>query len=96
MAYCLVAMVTDMDAWSDIPHVNTNAVLQVLKANSEKAQIYPPAIIEALRDCPFEDVAHNALCHALVTHPEHMSVELKEKLAPILAEHYPQYAPKQH
>ncbi|EPY29789.1 5'-methylthioadenosine phosphorylase [Angomonas deanei] len=45
MIYVCIAMVTDNDAWSEAPHVNVSAVMEVVKANGEKAQRYPQAIL---------------------------------------------------
>lgn len=93
VAYAVVAMVTDMDAWSDAPHVDVSAVMAVMAANVEKAQRYPLAIVKAVNANLFDDPAHHALDFAVMTKPEHMSVELKQRLAPLLAKKLPQYAP---
>lgn len=93
MAYMIVAMVTDMDAWSDEPHVDVLAVMKAMAANSAKAQKYPAAILTALQEHVKEDPAHSALQYTIMTKPEAMSVELKEQLAPLVAAKYPQYKP---
>nr|AGT02672.1 S-methyl-5'-thioadenosine phosphorylase [Crithidia acanthocephali] len=94
MAYITVAMVTDMDAWSDAPHVDTTQVMKIVAANAEKAQHYPEKIIKAVADNLFDDPAHHALGHAVMTKPEALTQEIRERMAPILAKKYPQYAPK--
>lgn len=94
IAYVTVAMVTDMDAWSDAPHVDTAQVMKVVAANAEKAQRYPPVIIKALADNLYDDPAHHALTHAIVTKMDFLTQEVRERLAPIVAEKYPTYAPK--
>ncbi|KPI88052.1 putative Methylthioadenosine phosphorylase [Leptomonas seymouri] len=93
IAYVTVAMVTDMDAWSDAPHVDTTQVLKTVAANAEKAQRYPPKIIKAISESLFEDPAHNALAYAVMTAPDSITRETRERLAPILGK-YPKYAPQ--
>ncbi|CAJ1016629.1 Phosphorylase superfamily, putative [Leishmania lindenbergi] len=93
IAYAVVAMVTDMDAWSDAPHVDVSQVMKVVAANSEKAQLYPPEIIKALAESPFEDPAHHALEYAIMTKPEHIPAEVKQRIQPLVAAKYPQFAP---
>ncbi|KPA73338.1 putative Methylthioadenosine phosphorylase [Leptomonas pyrrhocoris] len=94
IAYVTVAMVTDMDAWSDAPHVDTKQVLKTVAANAEKAQRYPPLIIRALAENLFDDPAHHALANAVMTEPEGISQEVRQRLQPILGKKYPKYAPK--
>ncbi|KAK7198386.1 methylthioadenosine phosphorylase [Novymonas esmeraldas] len=93
IAYATVAMVTDMDAWSDAPHVDVAQVMKVVAANGEKAQRYPRAIITALAQNTFDDPAHHALKYAIMTKPEHIPAEAKERIAPLVAAKYPRYAP---
>ncbi|KAG5511448.1 hypothetical protein JKF63_07411 [Porcisia hertigi] len=93
IAYATVAMVTDMDAWSDAPHVDVSQVLQVVAANAEKAQCYPPVIIKSLAENLFDDPAHHALQYAIMTKPEHIPEETKKRIAPLVAAKYPQFAP---
>eukprot|EP00796_Vickermania_ingenoplastis_P008447 gene8447-5925_t len=91
MAYCTVAMVTDMDAWSDEPHVDVSQVMATMAANSSKAQKFPPAIIGAIQKNLFEDPAHNALKFAVMTKPEIIPRETKEKLYHLLGAKYEQF-----
>lgn len=93
MAYCTVAMVTDMDAWSDEPHVNVSQVMATMEANAAKAQKFPPAIIRALKSNLFTDPAHSALTFAVMTKPEVIPVETKTRLYHILGAKYPKFAP---
>ncbi|CAG9568263.1 putative methylthioadenosine phosphorylase [Leishmania major strain Friedlin] len=93
IAYATVAMVTDMDAWSDAPHVDAAQVTKVMAANVEKAQRYPPEIIKSLAQNLFDDPAHHTLEYAIVTKPEHIPAETKQRIAPLVASKYPQFAP---
>lgn len=95
IAYMTVAMVTDMDAWSDAPHVDTVQVMKVVAANVEKAQKYPPAIIKALSENLYDDPAHHALANAIMTKPEALTPEIRQRMAPIIAKKYPKYAPQE-
>lgn len=93
MAYLTVAMVTDMDAWSDEPHVDVSIVMKTVHDNAEKAQLYPPFIIRAVSAAGLDDPAHDSLKYAIVTPPEGVPAETRARLAPLLAKKYPQYAP---
>lgn len=70
MAYALVAMVTDFDAWSAV-HVTTGEVLAVVRANAAKAAALVEAVAAALvRDplpIPSADGWERALDGAVVT-----------------------------
>jgi 5'-methylthioadenosine phosphorylase len=73
MAYICVSMVTDVDSWSEAPHVDVQTVMQTLHSNAEKAQVYPPAIIEAIAKADaegFDSDAFGALKYAVMTKTE--------------------------
>jgi 5'-methylthioadenosine phosphorylase len=94
MAHCVVAMVTDMDAWTDEPHVDVAKVMQTLEINGANAQIYPQAIVEAfVAHGPWKSEAHGALEFAVMTHLEAIPEQIKEDLAPLFAK-YPKFLPK--
>ena len=94
MAHCVVAMVTDMDAWTDEPHVDVSTVMKTLEMNGANAQIYPQAIIEAfVKHGPWASEAHGALKYAVMTHLEAIPEKIKVDLAPLFAK-YPQFHPK--
>lgn len=87
IAYAAVSMVTDTDSWSDEPHVDVDTVMKTLHKNSEKAQLYPPAIIEAIGKAEKEGFtceAFTALEFAIMTHPEAIPEERKKSLAPLI------------
>jgi 5'-methylthioadenosine phosphorylase len=94
MAHCVVAMVTDMDAWTDEPHVDVSKVMATLEKNGANAQIYPQAIVEAfVAHGPWESEAHHAMQFAVMTHVDAIPEKVKEDLAPLLAK-YPKFHPK--
>lgn len=94
MSYITVSMVTDMDAWSDEPHVSVDKVMKTLKENGEKAQLYPPAVIEAIAKAyatgKFESEAFSALQYAVMTDPAHMPPQRKEEMRIFLSK-YPHF-----
>lgn len=94
LAYCTLGMVTDMDAWSNEPHVEVSQVIATMKANSFKAQKFLPEIIKALQKNLFTDKAHNALQCAVMTKPEVIPTEVKQKLYHLLGHKYVQFRPQ--
>ncbi|KAG8348932.1 putative Phosphorylase superfamily [Trypanosoma vivax] len=91
MAYLVIAAVTDMDSWSDAPHVDAESVIKVMRANQEKVQMSLVEVLVDLGANMFEDPAHNALEFAISTKEEAITKEVKQRLAPLLAK-YPRFA----
>jgi 5'-methylthioadenosine phosphorylase len=86
MAYTTLAMVTDYDCWHPREaHVTANMALTNLLQNAGRAQ---RVIAEAIRllgsELPVSG-AHTALQNALVTQPDAMAPEVRERLAALLA-----------
>ena len=85
MAYATLAMVTDFDCWHPHEaHVSTNLALANLLKNADRAQ---RVVVEAIRLLGAEQPAseaHTALRNALVTAPEAMAPEVRERLAVLL------------
>jgi len=86
MAYATLAMVTDFDCWHPVEaHVTTNMALANLLQNAGRAQ---RVVAEAIRllgaEQPASD-AHSALQAALVTQPDAMAPEVRQRLAALLA-----------
>ena len=85
MAYATLAMVTDFDCWHPHEaHVSTNLALANLLKNADRAQ---RVVAEAIRLLGAEQPAseaHTALRNALVTAPEAMAPEVRERLAVLL------------
>lgn len=89
MAHCIVAMVTDMDAWSDEPHVDVSVVVATLKRNGDNAQIFTKAIIDSIKGDKFVSEAHTALAVAIMTPKDKIPYGTKRKLGPILSKYVP-------
>ncbi|EAN98076.1 methylthioadenosine phosphorylase, putative [Trypanosoma cruzi] len=85
MAYLVIAMVTDMDAWSDAPHVTEANVRKTLEQNVDKSRTCTLEVISALGKDFFTDPAHSLLKHAITTSPSAISKEVRERLAVLLA-----------
>lgn len=92
MAYLVVAAVTDMDAWSDAPHVDAESVRKVMAANVEKVQLIVVELIAAVSANQFDDPAHHCLEYAVPTKPEAITKEVRQRIAPLMAK-YPIFAP---
>ena len=85
MAHCVIGMVTDMDAWTDAPHVDVATVVATLTANGTNAQVFTKAIVQALAaKGEFECEAHNACQYAVMTKKELIPPATYEKLKPII------------
>nr|WP_295781401.1 S-methyl-5'-thioadenosine phosphorylase [Rhodoferax sp.] len=85
MAYATLAMVTDYDCWHPVEaHVTTDMALANLLQNAGRAQ---KVIAEAIRLLGAEQPvspAHSALKNALVTQPDAMAPEVRQRLAALL------------
>jgi len=86
MAYATLAMVTDYDCWHPVEaHVTANMALANLLKNAARArQILVQAIALLGTERP-ASAAHTALANALVTQPDAMAPEVRERLAALLA-----------
>ncbi|MDP3699684.1 MAG: S-methyl-5'-thioadenosine phosphorylase [Hylemonella sp.] len=85
MAYATLAMVTDYDCWH--PHeddVSANAALANLLQNAGRAQRIVAEAIGLLGQEQPASAAHTALQNALVTQPEAMAPEVRQRLAALL------------
>ena len=85
MAYATLAMVTDFDCWHPVDaHVTTDMALANLLQNAGRAQ---KVIAETSRLLGAErpvSPAHSALQSALVTQPEAMAPEVRQRLEALL------------
>lgn len=85
MAYATLAMVTDYDCWHPVEaHVTTDMALANLLQNAGRAQ---KVIAEAIRVLGAElpvSPAHSALKQALITQPDAMAPEVRQRLAALL------------
>jgi 5'-methylthioadenosine phosphorylase len=85
LPYATVALATDYDCWHQSEaSVNVAAVLAVLQKNVRTAQAILREVVKNLPD-PRESPATRALEHALITAPDRISDEAKEKLAPLVS-----------
>jgi len=85
IAYGLIALVTDYDCWHpDHDSVTVEAVMKVLKANSQAAQSLVREVIRKVGQLQFESKAHNALATSILTPIDKVPEATKTKLGPIL------------
>lgn len=86
MAYATLAMVTDYDCWHPVEaHVTTDMALANLLQNADRAQKVIAQTIRLLgAECPVSP-AHTALQSALVTQPDAMTPEVRQRLAALLS-----------
>ena len=84
LPYATIALVTDYDCWKrEEAAVSVEAVVAVLKKNVGTAQAILRAVAGRLPD-PSASRASRALDHAVMTSPERISAEARQKLAPLL------------
>jgi len=85
MAYTTLAMVTDFDCWHPREaHVTANMALTNLLQNAGRAQRVIAETIRLLGSGLPVSEAHTALQNALVTQPDAMAPEVRERLAALL------------
>jgi 5'-methylthioadenosine phosphorylase len=85
IAYATLAMVTDYDCWHPREaNVTADLALANLKKNAENAQRIAAAAIRILGTERPTSIAHSALASGLVTRPQDMAPEVRERLAAIL------------
>ena len=84
IAYATIALATDYDSWKeDEAHVETEAVLQILRANVDKAKRVIRAYVEGELE-PLDPVASTALRTSLMTPLDAIPAEVRRNLAPLL------------
>ncbi len=85
MAYATLAMVTDFDCWHPMEdHVTTANVLANLQQNAGRAQRVVAKTIGLLGAERPVSLAHSALQGALITQPEAMADDVRQRLATVL------------
>lgn len=85
MAYATLAMVTDYDCWHPVEaHVTTDMALANLLQNAGRAQKVIAQTIRLLGAERPVSIAHTALQSALVTQPDAMAPEVRQRLAVLL------------
>ena len=84
IAYTTIALATDYDCWKeDEAHVETEAVLEILRANVEKARRLLAAYVSEPLE-PKDEAVAVALRTSLVTSLDAIPQSKREELAPIL------------
>ena len=84
ICYATIALATDYDSWKeDEAHVETEAVLQLLRNNVEKAKQVITRYVEGPIE-PLDPVASTALRTSLITPKDRIPTEIRSRLAPIL------------
>ncbi len=86
LAYCLLAMSTDYDCWHE-EEVSVDAVVAVMKANVDVARRTIARLAETLPETTEELPYPHACEHAVMTAPEAMTPEVRERLDLIIG-HY--------
>jgi 5'-methylthioadenosine phosphorylase len=90
ICYATLALVTDYDCWHpDHEAVTVEMVIEYLNKNAANAQ---QLIREGVRRVtamrPFTCKCHSALKHAVLTHPEAITPEAKERLSAIVGKYF--------
>ncbi|MCS7050828.1 MAG: S-methyl-5'-thioadenosine phosphorylase [Thermomicrobium sp.] len=90
LCFALLALVTDYDVWhtEDEP-VNVAVVLERLRLNVEAAQRTIRALVDRLPGLPGQCACGSALRHAIVTRPEAVPTEVRQRLSLLLAKYLP-------
>jgi len=87
IAYCTVAMVTDYDCWHpDHEHVTIDMVIANFQSNVKLAKLIVSNAASMARELE-ESPAHSALAGAIITNPQYITKEIKERLAPIIGKY---------
>ena len=83
--YCTVAMVTDFDCWHlQNDNVDIDLIIKVLEENTDQAKkMIEDIIINFDFEVNENDNTHRCLDTAIITHPDMMTKETKEKLKTI-------------
>ena len=87
ICYSTLALVTDYDCWHpDHDSVTVDMVIAVLVQNAKTAQ---SIIANAVERLPYERTCEcaTALKHALITRPDAISADAKQRLAPIVGKY---------
>jgi len=88
ISYATVALATDFDCWHESEEdVTVDAVVAIMKQNAVNARNVAARAVELLpetRTCS----AKNALQFAIMTKPESVSAEVRERLDPIVGKYF--------
>jgi 5'-methylthioadenosine phosphorylase len=89
LPYATLAMATDYDCWHDQHDaVTVEAVLAVMHENVAKAKEIIVALAESVPD-PTGRPATSALAGAIITNPDSISADVRDKLRPLIGKYIP-------
>jgi len=92
MCYATLALVTDYDCWHEEEEdVTVAALLENLKANSRLASSLVRRAIETLPASRGACTCGQALSHALITAPDQVPHETRERLRPLVGKYLDRY-----
>lgn len=87
MSFCTVALCTDYDCWhDDEDDVSVEGVIKIVKQNAELACdiiAHLPARLPEAHNC----VAANALQYAIMTRPDAITEQTKQRLGPLISKY---------
>ncbi|MCS7256257.1 MAG: S-methyl-5'-thioadenosine phosphorylase [Thermomicrobium sp.] len=90
LCFAILALVTDYDVWHSAEEpVSVSVVLERLHQNVEAAQRTLRELVPRLRDLPGTCSCSSALQHAIVTRPEAIPREIRERYALLLGKYLP-------
>ena len=92
ISFAVLAMSTDVDSWSDAPHVTVEQVVATAMANVAKAQQVVALAIPKIATHQEATPAHSSLGKggAIMTRSNLIPAETLVRLWPILSEYYPE------
>jgi len=89
ICYATLALVTDYDCWHPgHDAVTVEMVIEYLNKNSANAQQLMRTAVQQLSSSPRACKCGSALKHAILTHPEAVSAEAKQRLAAIIGKYF--------
>ncbi len=89
ICYATLALVTDYDCWhEDHDAVTVEMVIECLNKNSANAQQLIRSAIKRLAKKPRECKCGAALKHAVLTHPEAISLDARKRLSAITGKYF--------
>lgn len=90
LPYATMALVTDFDCWHQAhADVTVEAVVAVIRSNVASARAILRAAAASLPD-PKASPASDALKHAVMTSPDRITPEARERLAPLMSRYFDQ------
>jgi len=89
LPYATLAMATDYDCWhDDHDAVTVEAVVEVMQRNVAKAKEIIATLAKAVPD-PTDRPATSALAGAIITNPDSISPDVRDKLRPLIDKYLP-------